>query len=432
MSILSKTEQSHINGIIQEVNLYLQRKSTIERILRIMRLSVPKVLLPTKNVNIILNTSNRNPFIMSITPDINELDKIQETLIDILNDPKYRTMDFVRNWCEINTWTLEIDHFILDLHSPLCVEDGEQFVAILFHEIGHVMTENPMALVYNYKLNLAKFTIFEKVALTEYRSSIIRKRLYIPMFLHTLPFQILIRNNRKTMMDEIRADSYIPDEYKGAFVSYIEHHVLNHPSKTYLIVDESEFKSNQKIGINFTKETINMLDTRMDILKRQLQAQYNSPESTNAVKQALKFICDAIGFNVITESTNLNTEYRVKNQCRAICEQCHTKATQVLESTKVTDKDLIILEVQSEDITTVDDKLYMIHRIYDYIESITAEKDKLEKASKKHAPSVTEMKMLDDKLKYLMKLRSKVMDTEVSSSEGRYGLFIKYPKGYEG
>ena len=97
------------------------------------------------------------------------------------------------------------------------------------------------------------------------------------------------------------------------------------------------------------------------------------------------------------------------------------------EAAKVTTRDLDILSIQAENIKTPEDKMYMIHKVYDYIEAIDAENVK---KVKKDGTAPKAIK--DTRLDRLNAIRTKILATSVTSADERYGLYVKYPAGYEG
>ena len=99
----------------------------------------------------------------------------------------------------------------------------------------------------------------------------------------------------------------------------------------------------------------------------------------------------------------------------------------LMEAARISSRDLDILEVQAEDIHTPEDKMYMIHKIYDYIEAIDAETIKRSKKLK-DIPG----KIRDERLDRLNSIRTKVLAIKVSDTGDKYGIFVKYPEGYEG
>lgn len=430
---LSKYEVDRLNIIRDEVNRYLKStnldtsgiESCIKRIL-------PKIMLG-KRFDVVMNDIAKRPFIMSIYPDIKELNKKSEDLIKIMEDPKSNNEEFVSKWCEIEHWYVEIDSRILNRMHRLCVDDGEQFVAILCHEIGHVMNENPISLFYNFKKNRDRFDMFERMMLSE--NKIVRK-LILPMFVHTSQFRIIVENlaNMKNGNKiEMAADAYVPEEYQGALISYIDNHLLNNPDTTDCVQDREQFNNDQQVAIRFSKESIYLLKERRDVLKRQIQTQYNSPNTDNYGKHMMKFIGKHITcYNPETDKTNLISEGVLENGYLRDFEQCMEKAEAILESTRVNERDITVLEIQAENIHTPEDKLYIIHTIYDYMEFITKENAKKIKKVKKVTDNIQKELLKDSRLQRLEALRDKVMAVKVSDNGDRYGLFVKYPEGYEG
>ena len=70
-------------------------------------------------------------------------------------------------------------------------------VALLCHEIGHVMTESPIRLIANFRVKSLEFSMVERMMLSD--SKIIRS-IMLPMFTHTLQFFIIAkdRNDQKS------------------------------------------------------------------------------------------------------------------------------------------------------------------------------------------------------------------------------------------
>ena len=99
----------------------------------------------------------------------------------------------------------------------------------------------------------------------------------------------------------------------------------------------------------------------------------------------------------------------------------------ITESAKVTTRELDILDVQVDNIQTPEDKMYYIHKVYDYIEAIDSEYVKKNKDAKVR-PDIIK----DTRLDKLNAIRAKILSTKVSDGGDRYGLYVKYPAGYEG
>lgn len=433
MGTFSSSELAQLKVLEDEVNSYLKSKlnnpKAASGLNHLLARVIPNTLLPSKKVSITWNDDARTPFIMSITPDIGELYKKSEELNAILTNPKSNNADFLRKWAEIKEWHIEIDTRVLTKGNRLCVDEGRQFVALLCHEVGHVMTESPIRLVSNYKLKSLEFSMLEKLMLS---NSKILRAIMLPMYTHTLQFFIVVRDRHDQKACEFAADAYVPDEYKGALVSYMNDHLLTNPEGSRTVIDASSFDKEQMVGIELSKESVEMLKGRRELLKRQIQAQYNAPNSSPFHKNLMKFIGKNLtGYDPETDKyVTLSVKSTMESAyIREYDMQSAAAVKATMEATKVSSRDLDILEVQIDDVKTPEDKMYMIHKLYDYIEILGAENAKLAKNSKK---GITPDIIKDDRLDRLNSMRIRLLNKDVTTLGDKYGVFVKYPAGYEG
>lgn len=429
MSNLSTSEMTNLRVIEDEVNEYLKSKQTNpEKCIGInsaLNRIIPRYLMPTKKISIIWNNNAREPFIMSITPDISELYSKMEKMNNLMNDAKSKNSDILNEWADISQWYIEIDTRVLTKNNRLCVDDGSQFVALLCHEIGHVMNENPMRLFRNYKKKAMEFSTMERLMLSN--SKIVRS-IMLPMYTHTLQFMIVARDRNDNKDCELAADAYVPEAYKGALVSYMNNHLLLDPSANKLVIDQNDFDNEQEIGIRLSKESITMLKGRRDVLNRQIQNQYNSDNSGLFHKKLMKFIGrNLTGYDPDEDKYITGLKTTMENAYNREYESMESLANIILtENAKVTSRELDVLDVQVDTIQTPEDKMYMIHKVYDYIEAIDKENSKKIKGN--NAPK----QIKDIRLDRLNAIRARILSTNVSETGERYGVFVKYPAGYEG
>lgn len=433
MSTYSRSELAQLAIIEAEVNSYLRSKQTNPKMATgvnsALKRVVPNTLLPTKRVFITWNDSARTPFIMSITPDISELYDKSGELTKVMSDPRSSNAEFMKQWAEIKTWHIEIDTRVLTKGNRLCVTDGRQFVALLCHEIGHVMTESPIRLIANFRVKSLEFSMVERIMLSD--SKIVRS-IMLPMFTHTLQFFIVAKDRNDQKSCEMAADSYVPDEYKGALVSYMTDNLLKDPDASQLIIDGKTFDKEQEVGIELSRDSIELLKGRRDVLVRQIQSQYNSPNSGAFHKRLMTFIGQKLmGYDPASDAyTTLSTKSMLESAYNREYDKIQKAGERaVTEAAKITNRDIDILEVQIEDIKTPEDKMYYIHKMYDYIEAVGAENaKKLKNAKGDLLPNVVK----DDRLDRLQAMRRKILSKDVTTVGDKYGVFVKYPSGYEG
>lgn len=93
---------------------------------------------------------------------------------------------------------------------------------------------------------------------------------------------------------------------------------------------------------------------------------------------------------------------------------------------KVTQKDIDLIRVEAEAISSTDDKYYLIERLHKYIEAIDEQLEQSE--------GITEQNRKKDKMlelqEYAQEVRKYIMNRPVGPK--RYGLFVEYPEGYDG
>lgn len=429
---MSKQEIQFLMMIAEPVDEYLKHPTAtdpkssqiVPRMVRIL----PR-LVPTYKFKVSIEDS-RDPYIMSIRPDIEELGMRANDLFAILNDPKRPTNEYLSKWAEIKTWEISIDPRILAKGTRLCVENGRQFVAIFCHELGHVFNEDPICLVINYRKNMLRVSQYEKMMLS--RSTIIRK-LAMPMFIANEAFRIIVEKPTKDSM-EIAADAYVPPELKGELLAYIEYHLLATPHHSSLILTKEENNANQDTAIQYAKATVDLMEKRRDVLRRQIKTQYETDQNDDYVRRLMKTLGEAIGqYDPGSENVDLLAENAkielFLNEASMVLE-----SISVMESIHVTDRKISILEMDIDAIQNNDDKLWCLQTCYDYIEAIADEKEEVIKKAGKHSTLTTDG-LLDADPRYarLKTCRDKIMAKDIRRSQPpRHTLFVQYPIGYEG
>lgn len=371
----------------------------------------------------IVEVKSKHPFIMCVYPDENELESRAQGLVHSINTGKLD--EFTALWNDIPKWTIEIDSRLFQKNSGIALDNGGQFVAILCHELGHINNTHPMKLFLNYQKNKAQYSVFEKVILTKP----IMTLLFLPMFVCAAGLRIVISKPSHDI-NEIAADMRVPDEFKPYLMEYTENHIINRP-ESGIIVTEQEFDNEQDTGIRFTRSCIELMKKRRNVLKLHLSTQYKvseSPYFKNICKIASKAITGELTDNMrraLTRDKYL-TESFERDYNEALRE-----SYSVLESMSVTDRDIVMLTIEAENISTPEDKQYIISTIYDFYDALMHQKEKVAKKFK-NVDNIPASATIDMKIKRLNEIEKKVMATPVSRNGDYYGVFIKYPAGYEG
>lgn len=440
MSSYSHSELAQLKIIEDEINGFLQSAAHRRNvdpgstsINRTLKLILENSLLPSKTVTITWNHAARTPFIMSITPNIRELDYKSQEFLKIMDRASKKSeqakAEFLRKWAEIKHWYIEIDARVLAFGNSLCVDDGGQFVALLCHEVGHVMIENPLSLFYNYQVNSLRFSTMERMMLS--KSTIVRS-LLLPMFVHTSQFILVVDNIHNGQEREKAADRYVPDEYKGALLAYIDNHILLNPDTNRLVMDKTTYDKQQEVAIQLPVDSIAMLKGRKEVLNQQIRAQYKCNNGSKFQKHLMQFIGRQMsGYDPETDKS-INAYLYDNTFDREFALESTNAEAALLEAARVTERELDILAIQVDDIETPEDRMYLLHRTYDYMEAIQHE---IDKANKKNKHAIGDYN--DKRLDQLKEIREKIMSKQVDMqnnfmSRNNHSIFINYPKGYEG
>ena len=108
----------------------------------------------------------------------------------------------------------------------------------------------------------------------------------------------------------------------------------------------------------------------------------------------------------------------------------------MLESKKVDDRDIILLRVNAENMTTASDKQYVLNVACDYLEILNKSREK-KIATVKDKSDIARMNALtkseDEKIKTINGIIDEAIGKKVHTyNDNHYGLYVKYPDGYEG
>ena len=376
-------------------------------------------------VRVVKVDSRKRPFIMCVYPDVDELSERAEGLVRILNTESEDK--FVTAWSSIRNWVIEIDSRIITKGNPICVDNGSQFVGILCHEVDHILYNHPIHLIYNYKMNRARLNYYQK-ALSD---KAVMAKLFLPMFVCIDGLRIVVSKPIK-QADEIRADLKVPNEYKPHLVEYTERHII--PNEFNLVVTNEEFDAEQAKAVTFSHECVRLMTQRKSILTMQLQAQYKLSPNGYFKDVCKKVITSISGLNPDTEKEDIVKESRISAKVTEALDGLDSQVEVSLESRMIDDRDIIILQADADSISSTSDKTYVINTACDYMEVINKKRDKILSKTKERDPKKLEAltRTEDQKLSQLSKIIDDVMSKKVTYYGDHYGVFVKYPEGYEG
>lgn len=362
------------------------------------------------DISISQNTSS-NVYGMRVYPDRPTLESISFRLMD----PKVNTTQMTKFMTNLNhmSYIVEIDSNIL--YSKVYNFNPNEIVSILLHEIGHVMADtdfyNDLKSYYNEALfslenrDLAKMNISKKDSMVGV--------LFIMSSIEKTRFQYNIDNNLRL---EKMADKFVVEAgYGEALVS-----TMVKFNKIYL----SRYKKTSKDSTLKTEaEAFANLNVIFNTRKNYVETLLSSEEMvspSNFVKNTIKYIRGLSKKLMINESLNMGVPVSLMDK-EFINESFLT--AWLGNPLKVSQRDIDDLKIEAEMMEDYDDKSILVFKIHKRINQINKTQESSSATPNVMAIASGYTKQLNELLKQVMKF---------NATPTRYGVFIKYPKGYEG
>ena len=379
------------------------------------------------SIEIIHNTSNIF-FGMNIYPHPSELSSIAGRLLTKDVTPSKLT----EQWQDIEKWCIEIDDLLFE-DINLDVQPDE-LTALLLHELGHVVLsdEVPKSVLKSFKINFHKRELVFKNIFMDSSSFILRKMMTFP-FIEACSNKGFFKAGFGRGVDlkrEFIADEYVQKcGYGQALYNFIEKLIAYGESD---MINKTNAEKENEIGIitNWAFDNIHSLSKRRGKLYKALKVEMKRNPS-NVVKHVCLDLNRSIfresenDFKntnvVVTESIVMNTLNKAAGNFNRFVDK-HNR----VKPCKVRDLDIFAVEIAN--INTVDDKMYVIECLHDELDRVEYALMLIENG---HEDRVTQSK--NSLMVYRENVLKLIKDAKIAPiPEERYGLFIKYPKGYEG
>lgn len=214
---------------------------------------------------------------------------------------------------------------------------------------------------------------------------------------------------------------------------------------TSSIIDRPSYDLKQKITyiMTWVMESLNDLKYNMEFLKRTLGEQINA-EKSYYVKNVLVSILRQFSStdpNAVEESYAPSTpESRAIKEAmfmdvivKEMNEVAHQDEQKLLDKLgrckRVTQEEIDVLRLEIEKIQSVDDKIYYMEKVYDKLHIVDYALTLIGDNDTKGKVRDSKQKLLKQK-EQLLEIRDLIVARRISPE--RYGLFVKYPAGYEG
>lgn len=388
------------------------------------------------NFNIVNNTTNTF-FGMTIYPSISTMDLMVESIMN-----RNSTMsDITKLWAENKEWNVEIDSILL--YDMNLNASPSEMTAVLLHEIGHVVNSNaiPQRIykILKFKILKLNYQIKQLVSTDKIRK----------IFNITIAESCEIKNyNYIDTKAESDADIFVVHNGYGEELNHFIDKMIKSQGNGLVNRTENEMDSEIKTVVNWTilnvKELefrkkslrkalkIEMIKTPSELTKKIIQDIYNTifGEATDRYRMLLS---EQSGF---TNTNDIVAEMESDQILDKFIHRVLTEASNNIfdkngKLKKITQNDIDILHVESERIENVDDKIYLLDKLYSQLELIDMGLDYIESNEKDMSSKVTQSKKtLLDMKEQLEELRKQILATKIIDKQ--YGVYLKMPKGFEG
>lgn len=329
----------------------------------------------------------------------------------------------------INNYIIEIDGRLL-YDKSLKMTSGE-IVAMLLHEVGHIVCTDR---VYTETRSVIL------TAMTKYGVSMLSLSKFlvsanpVSFLLELVVIQVCTNYSLHliSQKSEMDADKYVinkgyGEELRSVFMKFIktgQNHILYR--------NKDEFKENNNTIADWSVDNLINYDTRLNKISQYLKVQYDNNESiylklylkdkVNKLEDLVKNIIDRMKLSENLEKIHVRTDNEILSEFFNFISRFPEK---------ITKKDVDDVRIEMQRIEDIDDKLYVM-------EMIMIRKDKVQMAinyltenpnnPKKY--KIPDLETLKSYFQDLCGLQDQVVQMRIP--EKTYGVFIKYPTGYEG
>lgn len=374
-------------------------------------------------------------FGMNVFPTVSTMDKMVESIVN-----KRSGIDEVlKIWEKNNDWNIEIDSLLL--YDMNLSANPQEITSVLLHEVGHVVYSNTIP------SRLYKVISFKIVKLNYQLRQLVATEKIRKLFNIATIESCATKNFRYIDVETERvADKFVLKYgYAEELDSFINKLIKSQGNS---LVDKTETEIENEINavVNWTVMNIKELEFRKKSLRNALKVEIlkNPSELTKKVIQDIytSFFGESNDKYriLLSEQAGLGddkyTEMRNDQILDQFIKRVVTEAANGIfdkngRLKKITQNDIDILTVESEKIENVDDKIYLLDKLYSQLELVNMGLDYIDSSDKDLGSKVMQSKRtLLDMKEQLEQLRKNILATKIIDKQ--YGVFIKMPKGYEG
>lgn len=370
------------------------------------------------NVSIIDNKSG-NLFGASVYPSIETLANVTR----LLTEERPTSELLAEVWRDSDEWNIELDSVML-YDTTLKASPGE-VLAVILHELGHVAFSNSVP----ERLNrvFRTYTMIQSLKVKNILKDVhvSKKILYFPIIAACASTNFKIGNNIKK---EIIADDFAYRcGYGEDLVNFIDKLLISQ-GNSLINRSENSMDDDVKIFMQWSVENLSELQFRKNKLKRSLKLELlrNPSKYTKQIVEAIRN--EMFGNDkgdsytqLVQESFIMNGIRRAKNNTVKCIDKIHK-----LKPLKW--RDLDMYEAELLRVESVDDKIFLLENLHDELDRANLALQLIEQG---RMDKVGQSKQTVQEYRTeVIKLIEKAKSIEIHKE--KFGLYVKYPEGYEG
>ena len=406
---------------LEECIRNIQQEKEINKNVRLIESAIKREYNIPVKISIIDN--DKRFFGMCVYPSPEEIQKLTEVLIADPSKKKFSEVEKIhRELMSKSEKVIEIDSILLYDHN-INATAGE-IVSILLHEIGHVVGSNSMV------NRMARAKEYMMMKFDNRTRKLIPVISFIPKLFNIVTLQIFSHQFNLQLMKEKEADELAFKEGYGEELYNILGKLIANGKGDQVKKSNKELDKDVEVTIDWLIVNIKELEYRKDRLKKSLRIlKLTSPSKylSNFISNIKDKIFRKDDEKMIEKAVVINEAFILS----CLKNKKMKAPTGAVDSSgrvrRLVPRDLDIYRAELERVNTIDDKIFLLERLYDLMDVAEYAKYMIEVNPKKVMQSEQTIDLFIEALHEII-----TMTNAKKISKEKYGLFIKYPADYEG
>lgn len=351
-----------------------------------------------------------------------------------------KTEEVVAKWYENKHWYIEIDSILLS-EFGLNASPAE-VTALILHELANVIYFDRIPIKF---ANIVRYNV---IGLNYTLKTLARDDKIRTLFYFALIEACTAKNYKleTTYGDNDPNEFIYKHGYRQNYEDFV-HKLINTFGNSLVDRSDKEVDKDIRSIVNWCITNIKQLELRKQSLRLALKTEMLKTPSYYIKKMTQDIYRGFFGSALDEYRVLLSESYRedpkdvygelvaeqyLSNHVKRIVKESYGNLWDKKgKLKKITQVDIDVLQAESENITTPDDKIYLLDKLHSMYELVLAGLEYIESGDKKISEKVTQSKpTLEGFKKELESLRSKILSTKII--ERHYGIFYRMPVGYSG